>query len=369
MEYLENLLEKYRKSNLSRTEFLQMSNDLLERPFCTLPDWWKETLMEEMKKNLRVAFLDNIYYFWKENESTIMVMKIVEDMFSFWRNEPSVYYTLKMFLERVVNLLLLCESQSLFFGWGGVFRKRMRGFSYVINHLLEKDVLMSDLVPSFFVSLSKEQQKEFMKKWENSKKTRMDTLLFSIYPLFFPGTRTKTSNTSTIRSTFIDQIPSPEEVEYLSFQSFVQSNEEEKEGYSVYPIQTLVSIASLLDQEDLEEEGEDKDKNWKIGGQGDQKEWTVKQMKRFLSLYSPDLLCPLENEDPRIVNQRKTMYQGLPLYFQPNPSSFNLEEQQQQEKETMSDENRVEIQHLIPDFFEKMLSKIQSLSSVSSVSV
>jgi hypothetical protein len=349
LQFLEKTLEKYRTKNLSREEFIHMSQALLTQPFCTLPPWMTEVLLHHTKKNL------TIFYNLDSSSPVDTIPNMIEDAISTWiENGNPLSHTLHHFIDKVSSLLLLTEHQSMFYGWGSVFRKRMRGLSYRIPHLFDDHVLLSDWIPSLFTSLSSSQRKDFLKKWETAKQSKANQLLFSIYNLFFPGRRTKT--TGFIHQ-FMTAIPSPEEVDHLSFQIFVV---EEGDTYKIYPTAALTLAASVVDTEDIEE-----DMIWNIKLVGPTptqtiSPWTASDMRRFLHLYSPELLCSLDDQTPHVVYQRKTLYQGTPHVLEDtveNQITVDVEPPEEQEEEDFITTSSM----ILPDFFETILRKIQIL--------
>lgn len=369
LQFLEKTLEKYRTRNLSREEFIHMSQALLTQPFCTLPSWMTDVLLDHTKKNLTMAFKESIFYNLDSSSSVDRIPSMIEDAISTWiENGNPLSHTLNHFMDRVSSLLLLTEHQSMFYAWGSVFRKRMRGLSYRIPHLLDDQVLLSDWIPSLFTSLSSSQRQDFLKKWEAAKQSKANQLLFSIYNLFFPGRRTKTTG---FTHQFMTAIPSPEEVDHLSFQIFVV---QEGDTYKIYPTTALTLAASLVDAEDIEE-----DMIWNIKLVGPNptqtiSPWTASDMRRFLHLYSPDLLCSLEDQNPHVVYQRNTLYQGTPQVLDESVENemgvravipvMALEEpsdEQEEEKDLSTTSSMI-----IPDFFENILRKIQILQTTIS---
>uniref|UniRef100_A0A6C0D2F1 Uncharacterized protein n=1 Tax=viral metagenome TaxID=1070528 RepID=A0A6C0D2F1_9ZZZZ len=366
LQFLEKTLEKYRTSNLSRDEFITMSQSLLHQPFCTLPSWMTDLLLHHTKKNLIMAFKDTIFYNPDPSSPVDMVPNMVHDMITTWVEQGNpLSHTLQQFIDKVSSLLLLTEHQSIFYGWGSVFRKRMRGLSYRIPHLLDDQVLLSDWIPSLFTSLSSTQREDFLKKWEATKQSKANSLLFSIYNLFFPGIRTKTAGFT--HQKFMTILPSPEEVDNLSFQIFVVQDNNDYKLYKIYPTSELTLAASLIDTEDIED-----DMVWNIKLMGPSptqtiSPWTASDMKRFLHLYSPDLLCSLDDQNPHVVYQRKTLYQGTPRVLGETTTEElmidnTIEPSLEGENNGQNNGQEEYSSILLPNFFETILRKIQILN-------
>jgi hypothetical protein len=153
-------------------------------------------------------------------------------------------------------------------------------------------------------------------------------------------------------------IPSPEEVDHLSFQIFVI---EEGDTYKIYPTTALTLAASVVDTEDIEE-----DMIWNIKLVGPTptqtiSPWTASDMRRFLHLYSPELLCSLEDQNPHVVYQRKTLYQGIPHVLEDTVESQMVVDVEPSEEQEEEEDFITTSSMIIPDFFETILRKIQIL--------
>jgi hypothetical protein len=89
-------------------------------------------------------------------------------------------------------------------------------------------------------------------------------------------------------------------------------------------------------------------------------------MRRFLHLYSPDLLCSLEDQNPHVVYQRNTLYQGTPQVLSESVENqmgimadMAVEEPSDEQEE--EEDLRTTSSMILPDFFENILRKIQIL--------
>jgi len=361
LKFLESVLEGYRQNHVSYKDFIQSTRSFLARPLCTLPEWWKDKLLETLRSELGKAMEDQIFYDM-QNKPIEMVSRMIDDMFHIWLCHPNpLVATLGGFLDRVCEVLLLTENYSPLFSWGSVFRKRMRGFVYHLPSLLGNKVTLIDLVPRVFTKLSTSQRLHFMERWESAKEKRVNALLFSTYPLFFPGRRTVTHG-STPPSWWVD-MPSPTEVEEFAFQWFVVPLKKQKADdteYVIIPTSSLVIAASLFDGDE-----EDEGQTWSwlaTGSTGEVKEviWSVRDMQRFVQVYRTDLLVELDNSSPHVVQTRATLYQGY-MVMLPSTTTTGVRIDRRRDQEDEEEKEEAQESTIIPEFFDKVWQRASLL--------